>query len=202
MSRQNDQEKAEKYFESWYIKPLSILESIPYGDGAFIALATSCFLYERYADAVQNSVTNQLMIDFGIDQETAIIFWNVMRNGILHTGMPKQKDRSKSLPHWRFQHEFIQPIKLHKVNNLSAELQVQPWLFMNKVIDLWQKNLRLLDDNNSFPWAKIIPSPDSILEEQLLDNKNVPGTISKKDNGGSLSTGTSSTLDKLYDENE
>lgn len=157
-------ETPEELFELWYIQPLQLLESIPNGAGAFIALATSCFLYERYVDAkieeagkkpnLKNRV-QQLMIDFGIGEETADTFWKVMRDGILHKGMPKRHDRNLQLPSWRFQGEFTQPVKLCKIDG-RPELQVQPWLFMNEVIDLWKNNLDLLDRNKKFPWAKIV----------------------------------------------
>ena len=152
-------------FEVWYVKPLRVLESIPDGAGAFIALATSCFLYERYVDALveeaggkpnKQSRVKQLVVDFGIEEEAARIFWEVMRDGILHKGMPKRKDRSRELPPWQFHGDFNQPINLDKENDIPQELQVQPWLFMEKVINLWQENLDLLDRNNSFPWARIL----------------------------------------------
>ncbi|GIK40605.1 MAG: hypothetical protein HND46_22705 [Chloroflexi bacterium] len=149
-------------FDIWFVQPLKSLEAIPNGAGAFIALATSCFLYERYADAAireagsQYTVEKQLMIDFNISEETAREFWTIMRNGILHKGMPKKKDRGKNLSGWRFEGEFTQAIKLDKTNGSFQELQVQPWLFMNKVIELWQDNIDLIDRNESFPWARIV----------------------------------------------
>jgi hypothetical protein len=42
-------------FRLWYREPLDALEAMPSGQGGFIALATACFLYERYAVAVLNS---------------------------------------------------------------------------------------------------------------------------------------------------
>jgi len=38
-------------FERWFVRPLTKLRELPDGDGGFVALATSCFLYERYAVA-------------------------------------------------------------------------------------------------------------------------------------------------------
>ena len=38
-------------FKRWLAQPLEVLKELPDGDGGFIALATSCFLYERYATA-------------------------------------------------------------------------------------------------------------------------------------------------------
>jgi hypothetical protein len=158
-------QNSKELFETWYIKPLRSLENISNGAGAFIALATSCFLYERFANAKirdegknpgNQAVIHQLMRDFGVDKETATTFWNVMRNGILHQGMPKQKSRRQKLTPWRFLHEFSCPMELHKTDGATDELRVQPWLFMNEVIRLWQENLDLLDRNDSFPWARIV----------------------------------------------
>ena len=43
------------YFRSWYYEPLKTLESMPSGQGGFVAVATACFLYERYAVALLKS---------------------------------------------------------------------------------------------------------------------------------------------------
>lgn len=159
-------EKPEILFEKWYVTPLRMLQALPGGDGGFVALAASCFLYERYVTAIITSTPGtkadrdarikQVTVDFGVDEETAATFWDVIRDGLLHEGMPKQLDHGKPLPRWIFRHEFSQPMELidHEGERI---LKVQPWLFMDKVISLWQENLELLDKNNSFPWANIIP---------------------------------------------
>lgn len=151
-------------FDRWFVQPLGNLQSIPNGDGGFIALATSCFLYERYAiarlkvlglKADDKQKIKMFVIDFSTDKSSADAFWNVIRNGILHQGMPKQKEYGKPLPGYILHHSFIEPVKLTNVNGESI-LMIQPWLFMNRVIELWQDNLELIEKNESFPWANIL----------------------------------------------
>ncbi len=149
--------KATENFERWYVAPLRLLEQMPNGDGGVIALATSCFLYERYAQAVRkphlhsDAVIAQLSIDFGIASEVAETFWKSMRNGLLHSGMPN----TDCIPHWRWQHDFWNPIEICTYEG-KQELRVQPWLFMNKVLSLWRANLELLDKAGLAPWASIV----------------------------------------------
>lgn len=163
-------ESPEILFEKWYVTPLKVLESIPGGDGGFVALATSCFLYERYATAVFKNSPNptkadrdakirQFMIDFEVDEETAEAFWDVIRDGLLHSGMPKQGKHGKQvLPYWAFRHEFPKPVELTEHSGKRV-LKIQPWLVMDKVVSLWRRNLALLDQSDSFPWANVIPLP-------------------------------------------
>jgi hypothetical protein len=163
-------ENPEVLFEKWYVTPLKVLQSIPGGDGAFVALATSCFLYERYAIVAIKKSSNsakvdrdakirRFMIDFEVDEDTANAFWDVIRDGLLHGGMPKQREHGKqALPYWAFRHEFPKPVELIE-HGEELILKVQPWLVMDKVLSLWQGNLDLLNQNESFPWANVVPLP-------------------------------------------
>jgi len=163
-------EKPEALFDTWYVRPLRMLQSLPNGSGGFVALATSCFLYERYATAVienspnarkatRNAKINQFMNDFDVDEETAGAFWDVIRNGLLHGAMPKQRGHGKwPLPDWAFRHDFPKPVELFEHSG-KLTLKVQPWMVMEKVISLWQENLDLLEQNDSFPWGNIGPLP-------------------------------------------
>jgi hypothetical protein len=151
-------------FYNWYIQPLNVLRKIPNGDGGFIALATSCFLYERYATAVvmethgkasTDDKIQQLAIDFQIDLETAEAFWRMIRDGLLHQGMPIiDKQKNGILPSWGFHNDFERPIQRGKLNGVDA-LLIQPWLFTQRVIQLWQENLTLIDKARCFPWADV-----------------------------------------------
>jgi hypothetical protein len=150
------------YFQLWYVEPLHALENMQGGHAGFIALATACFLYERYATAAlsaqghradREAKVNQLASDFGIDHETADIFWDVVRDGLLHQGMPMQKKQGKALPKWAFYHDYP-PLALENIRG-ELWLKVQPWKFMNKVLGIWDSNFELLAQNGSFPWASI-----------------------------------------------
>lgn len=151
------------YFKLWYIEPLHALEAMPSGQGGFIALATACFLYERYVTAAlisqgkkSDSVTkiSQLGKDFNVDEATAEVFWKVIRHGILHQGMPKQ---GKDLPAWGFHHNYP-AMALDSVNGCPF-LKVQPWKVTDRVLKLWEENFDLLKLSGSFPWATIGPVP-------------------------------------------
>ena len=160
-------EKPEVLFDRWYVQPLKKLQEIPNGDGGFIALATSCFLYERYAVAVikesgakadEGAIIRQFAADFGVDEKVAQVFWDVIRNGLLHGAMPKQQEYGQhTLPRWAFRSDFP-AVELAEWNG-ERVLKVQPWRIMEKVISLWQQNLHLLDQSKSFPWANIVPLP-------------------------------------------
>jgi hypothetical protein len=150
------------YFDRWYKAPLMYIENLSNGDGAFVALAVSCFLYERYVVAFLKSTNskaddaakrNQFAIDFSIDSEAASAFWNVIRNGFLHQGMGlQQSNKNAQFPKWSVSHEYPM-IALEK--GPPENLKIQPWLFRDRVFELWEKRPDLIDANESFPWATI-----------------------------------------------
>jgi hypothetical protein len=162
-------QKDKERFEKWFVKPLRELEAIPGGAGAFIALATSCFLYERYVRAKVATETEnrfddkldthyrnlQLARDLNIDETTAAAFWKVMRNGLLHYGMPQRPRGTKEWPKWRFEHSYLQPVGLSQHANGEWWLEVQPWRFMDIVIDICQSNIDIIIGSEGFPWATI-----------------------------------------------
>ena len=151
-------------FERWFVQPLTKLHELPNGDGGFVALATSCFLYERYAVATieksggkanKEGKIRQFMSDFEVDEATARAFWDVIRDGILHEGMPITRKHGKGpLPDWAFL-PINRPVRMDKSNG-SDILVVEPWLFTEKVLQLWKENLPLIEQNKSFPWANVV----------------------------------------------
>ena len=153
-------------FDKWYAKPLKHLEQMPDGHGGFVVLATACFLYERYAIAVLKShnrqgntknLKSQLASDFSVNEQTADAFWEVIRVGILHQGMPKQKANNEILPPWGFNSTYP-ALLLDDINGLPF-LKVEPFKFMHRVLELWEGNFDLLRATESFPWASITRVP-------------------------------------------
>jgi len=154
-------------FKLWYVEPLHTLYEMSGGQGGFIALATSCFLYERHAIAVlqrrevkagRPSILQQLSADFGVEYKTAEAFWDVVRDGLLHQAMPIGKKFGKPLP--RFASHHVYPtLSLETIEGVRW-LKVQPWKFMDRVLELWDQNFELLRESGSFPWAIIgdVPS--------------------------------------------
>ena len=156
---------SEESFNQWFVIPIRWLQAVPNNDGSFVALAVSLFLYERYATimlkqkgikATEKNIPKQVVVDFDVDKDTAESFWNVMRNGILHQGMPKQLEQGERVfLDWIFHHnEVDHPIEIIEVGGKRL-LSVQPWMVVNKVIALWTANLHLLDQNQSFGWAQV-----------------------------------------------
>lgn len=156
---------SQELFDRWFVRPLGKLQSIPNGDGGFIALATCCFLYERYAIAIikksevkadKSSLITQFAEDFSTSEETAKAFWSVIRDGILHQGLPKQSEHGKrKLPGYILHHSFINPVELADWGG-EPILKIQPWRFMHRVIELWQDNIELLEESGSFPFPRIM----------------------------------------------
>jgi hypothetical protein len=156
-------EKTEILFERWFARPLGVLESLPNGDGGFVALAIACMLYERYAVSVitrrggkinETAKRERFAEDFATDSQTAEVFWNTIRNGLMHGAMPKQAEYGKRLPGYVLHHSFPQAIDLSDWGGQPV-LRIQPWRFTNRVIELWQDNVDLLDQSPSFPWPNI-----------------------------------------------
>ncbi len=154
-----------KLFERWYVRPLRELEKLPDGDGGLVVLATCCFLYERYAKAcLQDSrekasdknVISRFAEDFEICREAVTEFWGVIRDGLLHSGMPKTKDRGRtSIPSWRMHGSFQKPIDLVS-GEAETELQIQPWLFRDRIFELYQARPDLIAYDKNFPWGAIV----------------------------------------------
>ena len=171
-------ETPESLFERWYVRPLRQLQQLPYGDGGFVALATSCFLYERLADALKKQgrikgkdrkpfLIDRLIIDFEVDRKTAEAFWFTMRDGLLHGAMPKKATRHEAeIKPWALRFDF--PAMQVILSEGQEILVVQPWLFMEKVLGLWQDNIHLLDKVDAFPWAKVVPLAIPLREPPML----------------------------------
>jgi hypothetical protein len=145
------------------VRPLTSLEQLPDGDGGFVALATCCFLYERYAKAylktqqrgaTRDALVGQFAADFSVDRDTAEAFWVVIRDGLLHQGMPMQHQSGKKLPDWEASQNFAAPIEFDRGRS-SPLLKVQPWLLRDKVFALYRARPELIPLSNSYPWGRI-----------------------------------------------
>jgi len=159
-------------FNRWYRKPLIELENekmIPNKDGGFVVLAVSCLLYEGYVTKFLNktshrtkyripdtSMRGRLSIDFNTDKNTAKIFWNVIRNGLLHCGTPKQKEpNGTELPVWQIYDEDI-PFKL---SDDSKKVYVNIWKIRDRVFELYDNNPDLISYHDDYPWGQIWYQP-------------------------------------------
>ena len=124
-------------------------------------------LYERYAIAtldkrglktMKPNILQQLSDDFSVEYETAESFWDVVRDGLLHQAMPLGEKYGKALPRYVSHHAYP-TMSLETIDGIRW-LKVQPWKFMDKVLELWDQNFELLRQSGSFPWAIIGDVPD------------------------------------------
>ena len=147
-------------FRRWYKVPLDILGNpniVPSGDGGWIALSTACFLFERYV-SVKNKLEKgkskiynedifvQLAEDFNTDKNTAKKFWDCVRNGLLHMGMPKQLGG----PIWEI-YDDMPPFKMDDGGNI---LYINVWKFKDRVIEILDNNPDYLR-HGDYPWGHI-----------------------------------------------
>jgi len=143
-------------FRRWYKVPLEVLGNytiVRHGDGGWITMATCCFLFERYVSGKlkkqkpnASDVENELRIAFGTDEHTAHTFWQLVRHGLLHMGMPKQ-DKGITWVIYDDLPEF-------KLNNEKNTLFINIWKFRDKVLAIIDANPDyLLNPRN--PWGHI-----------------------------------------------
>jgi hypothetical protein len=120
-------------------------------------LATSCFLFERYVSVKHKldkgktkindeDIFAQLVADFDIDKNTAKKFWDCVRNGLLHMGMPKQMGG----PTWEI-YDDMPPFKLNDKENI---IYINVWKFRDRVIEILDSNPDYLEYGD-FPWGNI-----------------------------------------------
>ncbi len=165
---------ATENLEKWFLEPLELIRKASSGDSFLIELLVACVLYERYAHAKHGLSPNnkqffkQLAKDFTLQddfeddgawevkEDAAIKFWEMVRVGLAHQGMPLQKSRDrKNIPGW-FMHDSYPdrtPIRFEKTES-EWILKVQPDVFVDRTIELWRQNPDLVETSKSFPFPK------------------------------------------------
>lgn len=135
-------------FCRWYGVPLFQLEELEEGDGGFVVFQVCCQLYERLVrgrnplvDVKSSHIIQALEKDFGISNRLASDFWNSIRHGLAHTGMPFKTDiHSRPLPDWQLMHGFDAISSNDSANPLNPNsgyiLHSQPWKFRDRVLGL------------------------------------------------------------------
>jgi hypothetical protein len=85
-------------FRLWFVQPIEKLKETPEGSGGFIALMVGLVLYERLLIAklkLENRPTDDetiqqaMAVDLKLTDSQRRIFWDVLRNGLLHQAVPK-----------------------------------------------------------------------------------------------------------------
>lgn len=149
---------SEEFFENCFSEPLALLREMPEGKGAVVALATSLFLYERYwsilpRDERESTRPRQLAKDFHSTEDDAKVFWDMFRNGLLHLGVPMQRKRGQPLNPYSMQPDAEHPFLVDR-SDPDEKLIVNPWLFCDRVLELWTNRMEAFDTNSGAPAPK------------------------------------------------
>jgi hypothetical protein len=145
-----------EFFDRWFLKPIEALKKVPNNDALLFALTTACALYERYAAANKETVSDQLAKDFNISSDAAKIFWEIIRVGLSHQAMPTQLNYGKTLSPCRFSTKYSFPIEI-----IGGQLKIHPWLVVDKIVSLWKQNIDRFDNKN-FPVLTTVVEHNSL----------------------------------------
>ncbi len=86
-------ESVQERIEKWYLKPLRAMS----GDQGFLVLMVLLPLYEKHLRIVEgmkdnfsdgHKVFKKMGLHLGLKEEEAYLFWNNVRNGLLHNALP------------------------------------------------------------------------------------------------------------------
>ena len=154
----------------WFDQPLDVIEcggQIPEGNGAIIALMAVFPLYERYLCSVRRQPGygsdhwKCLADDTGLNGQDAAMFWNVFRDGLLHTAMffensEKARDPKKTwtLPKVSLggEHPALPVFRLSQKGERVICLNPwNPWGFVKHVLDKYRTDPGLLTRDADSP---------------------------------------------------
>ena len=154
--------------ERWFDQPLSVIEhggQIPEGNGAIIALMAVFPLYERYLDSVRAKQPNGtdywkcLADDTGLnDLQKAAMFWNVFRDGLLHSGMFFEDSKKARTPQkqWTLPKVSLDgnhpPLPRYGITDKGEQvICLNPWGFVQHVLEKYRTDPDLLTRNADSP---------------------------------------------------
>ena len=149
-------------FIRWYVNPIEKLKELPDGDGGFVAFMVALPLYDRYIVAklkLDNKSTNpesvnaEMAKDLHLSTGEQKVFWGMFRNGFMHQAMPKDGN-TKWITSSKFT-EFPEFVTINK----TPYVQIDPWKFVDRVLNLFMEDQRLISASESFPLASIFSIP-------------------------------------------
>lgn len=152
----------------WFDQPLCVIEhggQIPDGNGAIIALMAVFPLYERYLDSVRakepagTDYWKCLAEDSGLhDLQKAAMFWNVFRDGLLHTGMFFEDSEKARKPQKQWTLPKISldghhpPLPRYGITDKGEQvICLNPWGFVKHVLDKYRADPGLLTRDADSP---------------------------------------------------
>lgn len=164
------QKEAVDKFTKWYVLAIEKLKEMPGGNGGFAAFIIGLALYERLivarlkAKGIKSSPhnrTKEVSSDLGLNDEETGIFWDVFRNGFLHQAMPKpnQKDKISYALHHNF--DGIPKFKDYQDQKVVC---INPWKFVDTVINSFLEHPELINSSLSYPFPVITQLPPELFE--------------------------------------
>ena len=149
----------EEKFDGWFVKPINLLrDELLEGDGGFVAFIAALALYERLIIAklkISNLPTNKSSIEREMSRDLRLtdgqrkIFWDMFRNGLLHQAMPKTGKAN-----YLFSAQYSGYPEFKTANGCTF-ICMDPWKFVDRVLEEYRSNPRLIIESNSFPLASV-----------------------------------------------
>lgn len=157
-----EEEKAVENFRLWFVEPIEKLKELPDGAGGFIAFMVGLALYERLIIAklkLDNHPTDDAAVQKAMTDDLRLtdlqrrIFWDMLRNGLLHQAMPKI-GKTNCI----FHHIFSGYPEFRTLDS-SPVICIDPWKFTDRVIKEFLSDTSLISASDSYPLAHIAPIP-------------------------------------------
>jgi len=149
----------EEKFDGWFVKPIKLLrDELPEGDGGFVAFIATLALYERLIIARlkisnlptdETSIKQEMSRDLRLTDGQRQIFWDMFRNGLLHQAMPKAGKTN-----YLFSAQYSGYPEFKTANGYTF-ICMDPWKFIDRVLQEYCANPRLIVESNSFPLASV-----------------------------------------------
>jgi hypothetical protein len=154
-------------FERWVIAPINALRPLPNGDGAFVAMGMALALYERYIKSAlekagKKETPEEMWVfgasDLAVDAETFRRFWGMYRDGIQHSLQPKCYISNGIRWGWEIGPNYSKCPKIVDPEKDLRVILIEPWLFIDHVLDRFKATPELIDFKDSWRFGKVGPS--------------------------------------------
>jgi len=157
-------------FRRWVEAPVAKLRELPNGDGTFAVMSMAFGLYERFINSslhkrgVKASPGNRYCEsskDFNgeVSADDFKAFWEMYRDGMQHYFHPKHFTKSKDNTRWGWDISENKGYKAHpevqKHGNDDFIVAIDPWKFINHILNRWRENPDLLNELSRTTLGKI-----------------------------------------------
>ena len=166
-------------FNMWFVRPCEALRNAGNTgpdepqDGAFIALSVALYLFERYyrieSGSQEDSKATKLLAhasqDLDLNTDFLTVFWSTYRHGLLHQGQPKSHTYDGRKYTWRIDGSY-QKLPTEFVKDDIHYICINPWLFLDLVLDLCRTKPTTLEGIVAYQFGGIFPAENEPLHQQ------------------------------------